>query len=75
MASGGSGSAGEGRGDVGVIQMPFIAMVEAEIEAAAQRSYPKKYESLEEFRDYLNTHESWEWRNELNCLAMEKSWK
>ena len=51
------------------------ARLQEEIEAAAQRSYPKKYESLEEFRDYLNTHESWEWRNELKSIIDWNDWE
>lgn len=46
-----------------------------EYEAAQERSYPKKYESLEEFCDYLNTHESWEWQGELKSIIDWNDWE
>lgn len=50
------------------------ARAQQELEAAQQRSYPKKFESLEEFCEYLNTHESWEWRDELQSIIDWNDW-
>jgi hypothetical protein len=51
------------------------ARAKAQEEAAREGSYAKKYESLEEFCNYLNTHESWEWRSDLQSTINWNDWE